>query len=103
MRAARFAAQSRIGEAVSRNPSQSTLADGELLSLRWQSASLADALDAIDDAAADAADAPEAWEMLRCAITRDPKRGQRLSVQLTLISRAAVHRLRAARRGQPID
>ena len=70
---------------------------GETLSLRGTANGIAAALDWLDDAENEAAAAPEEWQFLRAELTRDPKRGQRIGIKLTLISTGAVHRLREER------
>lgn len=67
---------------------------GDTLTVRWQSPGILDALDGID---AECESAEPSYRFLRAELLCDPKRGNRVSVQLTLISDVAVSRLRAER------
>ena len=78
-------------------PTRTRGASGETLSVNYAISGLAAALDFLEDECEALAADPEAWEFLRAELTRDPKRGRRIKVRLTLISRAAVYRLRKTR------
>ncbi len=58
------------------------------------------ALDAVDEELELREGDAEAWSFLRLECRRDPKRGRRVAVTLTLISRNAVHELRQTRRSR---